>query len=68
MTATLTRGEALFELGRFYQRGIEIASDTRRSPERRERKVLREGMDALAAGSAHAAMTLLAGYTSKAAS
>ena len=59
---------AAFELGRFYQRGVEIATDTRRSPETRERKVLREGMDVLAAGGAHEAATLLSGFANGAAS
>lgn len=36
--------------GRMFERGAQIASDTRRSPAWRERAVLREGMRLLAEG------------------
>lgn len=54
-----------FEMGRYYQRGVEIATDTRRDVARRERRVLREGAALLGAGAVgpDLATALLAGYT-----
>lgn len=54
-----------FEMGRYYQRGLEIATDTRRDAAYRERKVLREGEALLDIGpiGPDLATALLAGYT-----
>lgn len=53
-----------FEMGRYYQRGVEIATDTRRDAAYRERKVLREGAVLLDTGPVgpHLATALLAGF------
>lgn len=58
-----------FEMGRYYQRGVEIATDTRRDAAYRERKVLREGEALLDTGDVgpHLATALIAGYKAGAA-